>query len=48
MPDTQRTHITDLGHANRDETDVIMTKIRDMNPTPARPDASQRPRAAIR
>jgi hypothetical protein len=23
-------HITDLGHANRDEPDVIMTKIRDM------------------
>jgi len=22
--------ITDLGHGNRDETDVIMTKIRDM------------------
>src|SRR5215470_8260196 len=23
--------ITDFGHRNRDETDVIMTKIRDMN-----------------
>jgi hypothetical protein len=23
-------HITDFGHANRDETDVIMTKIREM------------------
>jgi len=31
MPDTQRAHITDLGHANLDETDVIMTKGRDMN-----------------
>jgi hypothetical protein len=27
MLDTQRALITDLGHANRDETDVIMTKV---------------------
>ena len=29
MLDRLRAHITDLRHANRDETDVIMTKIRE-------------------
>jgi len=29
MSDIQRAHITDLGHANRDENDVIMTKFRE-------------------
>ena len=27
MLDSQRAHVTDLGHANGDEPDVIMTKI---------------------
>jgi hypothetical protein len=31
MPDTQRALITDLGHANRGKTGVIMTKGRDMS-----------------
>jgi hypothetical protein len=29
MLDTQRALITDLGHGNQDETDVIMAKIRE-------------------
>jgi len=31
MLDCYLRHITDFGHANRDETDVIMTQIRDMS-----------------
>lgn len=29
MLDTYRAHVTDFGQANRGETDVIMTKVRD-------------------
>jgi len=37
MVDTDPAHVTDLGHANRDETDVIMAKIRDMSQQAALP-----------
>jgi len=36
MLDCYPRHITDLGHANRDETDVIMTQIRDMSSSATR------------
>jgi hypothetical protein len=36
MLDCYLRHITDLGHANRGETDVIMTQIRDMSSSATR------------
>jgi len=39
MLDARPLRITDLGHRNRDETDVIMTKIRDMKKRSAGPGA---------
>jgi len=32
MLDGQRAHITDIGHQNRDESDVIMAQIREELP----------------
>jgi hypothetical protein len=40
--DGDQPHITDFRHENRDNSDVIMAKSRDMNFQPARLDTSER------